>query len=65
MPETASADVATWMLVLSGVVITFLIGVGLLQLLCTGDLGSFVRDLGIGLVLLLFSLGFYRKWHGA
>ncbi|WP_092695085.1 hypothetical protein [Halorientalis regularis] len=65
MPETASADVATWMLVLSGVVIAFLIGVGLLQLLRTGDLGSFLRDLGIGLVLLLFSLGFYRKWHDA
>ncbi|SDG24638.1 hypothetical protein SAMN05216218_11949 [Halorientalis regularis] len=53
------------MLVLSGVVIAFLIGVGLLQLLRTGDLGSFLRDLGIGLVLLLFSLGFYRKWHDA
>ncbi|QDX39375.1 hypothetical protein [Salarchaeum sp. JOR-1] len=65
MPENASADVATWMLVLSGVVIAFLIGVGLLQLLRTGDLGQFLRDLGIGLVLLLFSLGFYRKWHDA
>ncbi|WP_139203657.1 hypothetical protein [Halorientalis persicus] len=65
MPENASADVATWMLLLSGVVISFLIGVGLLQLLRTGDLGPFFRDLGIGLVLLLFSLGFYRKWHNA
>ncbi|SEP17518.1 hypothetical protein SAMN05216388_104022 [Halorientalis persicus] len=53
------------MLLLSGVVISFLIGVGLLQLLRTGDLGPFFRDLGIGLVLLLFSLGFYRKWHNA
>ena len=41
MPENASADVATWMLLLSGVVISFLIGVGLLQLLRTGDLGQY------------------------
>ena len=65
MPENAAADVTTWMLVLSGVVIAFLVGVGLLQLSLTGDLGSLFRNLGIGLVLALFSAGFYRKWHDA
>ena len=65
MPENAAADVTTWMLVLSGVVIAFLVGVGLLQLSLTGDLGSLFRNLGIGLVLALFSVGFYRKWHDA
>jgi hypothetical protein len=51
------------MLLLSVVVIVFLVGVGLLQLLTTGDVGSFFRNLGIGLFLALFSVGFYRKWH--
>lgn len=52
------------MLFLSVVVIAFLVGVGVLQLLSTGDVGSFFRNLGIGLFLTLFSVGFYRKWHG-
>ncbi|MFD1587682.1 hypothetical protein ACFR9U_11870 [Halorientalis brevis] len=63
MRDSESVDVATWMLALSGVVIAFLVGVGLLQLSITGDLGSFFRNLGIGLLLLLFSVGFYRKWR--
>lgn len=63
MSDSDSVDVATWMLVLSGVVVAFLVGVGLLQLSITGDLGSFFRNLGIGLLLLLFSVGFYRKWR--
>ena len=63
MSDSESVDVATWMLVLSGVVVAFLVGVGLLQLSITGDLGSFFRNLGIGLFLLLFSVGFYRKWR--
>jgi len=63
MAENASRDVATWMLVLAVVVIAFLVGVGLLQLTITGDLGSFFRNLGIGLLLLAFSVGFYRKWR--
>ena len=49
------------MLILSLVVVIVLIGVGLLQLSITGDYGSFFRNLGIGLLLLLFSVGFYRK----
>ncbi|WP_336037722.1 hypothetical protein [Halobacterium yunchengense] len=65
MPEDATADVATWMLVLSGVVVAFLVGVGLLQLSLTGDVGSFARDLGIAVVLVAFGAGFYRKWHDA
>jgi len=63
--DTDTIDSATWILVLSAVVVTFLVGVGLLQLSLTGDLGSFFRNLGIGLLLLLFSVGFYRKWHEA
>lgn len=63
MSDESTADVATWMLLLSVVVIVFLVGVGLLQLLTTGDVGSFFRNLGIGLFLALFSVGFYRKWH--
>ncbi|OLZ41487.1 hypothetical protein A6E15_11040 [Natrinema saccharevitans] len=65
MNSTGTVDEATWMLVLSLVVVTFLVGVGLLQLSMTGDLGSFFRNLGVGLFLLLFSVGFYRKWHRA
>lgn len=65
MPESATTDVTTLMLALSGPVIAFLVGVGLLQLSITGDPGPFFRDLGVGLVLLLFSAGFYRKWHSA
>ena len=65
MIDADAVDSATWMLVLSAVVVTFLVGVGLLQLSLTGDLGSFFRNLGIGLLLLLFSVGFYKKWHEA
>ena len=51
------------MLILSLVVVTVLISVGLLQLSITGDPGSLFRNLGIGLLLVLFSVGFYRKWR--
>ncbi|MFD1563928.1 hypothetical protein ACFR99_10240 [Haloarchaeobius amylolyticus] len=64
MNSTDTVDDATWMLVLSILVIAVLVGVGLLQLYLSRDYGSFFRSLGIGVLLLLFSVGFYRKWHG-
>ncbi|RZV06652.1 hypothetical protein BDK88_3676 [Natrinema hispanicum] len=51
------------MLVLSILVIAILVGVGILQVYLSGDYGSLFRNLGIGVLLLLFSIGFYRKWH--
>ncbi|ELZ24684.1 hypothetical protein C476_03498 [Natrinema limicola JCM 13563] len=62
--STDTVDDATWMLVLSILVIAVLVGVGLLQVYLSGDYGSLFRSIGIGLLLLLFSVGFYRKWHG-
>jgi high-affinity Fe2+/Pb2+ permease len=61
--ETDDADEATWMLILAVVVSAFLVAVGLLQLSFDGDVGDFFRNVGIGLLLLAFSVGFYRKWH--
>jgi len=63
MSRASAVDEATWMLILSLVVVTVLISVGLLQLSITGDPGSLFRNLGIGLLLVLFSVGFYRKWR--
>ncbi|SDE02602.1 hypothetical protein SAMN05192552_11055 [Natrinema hispanicum] len=51
------------MLALSILVIAVLVGVGLLQVYLNSDYGSLFRNLGIGVLLLLFSIGFYRKWH--
>ncbi|WP_130501511.1 MULTISPECIES: hypothetical protein [Natrinema] len=63
MNSTDTVDDATWMLVLSILVIAILVGVGILQVYLSGDYGSLFRNLGIGVLLLLFSIGFYRKWH--
>jgi hypothetical protein len=56
-------DAATWILVLAAVVIAFLVGVGLLQFSLTGNVGTLARNLAIGVLLALFSVGFYHKWH--
>jgi len=61
--STDTVDDATWMLALSILVIAVLVGVGLLQVYLNSDYGSLFRNLGIGVLLLLFSIGFYRKWH--
>ena len=61
--DTETVDAATWMLVLAVVVVAFLVGVGLLQLSLGGSVGDFFRNFSIGLLLLAFSVGFYRKWH--
>ena len=63
MNRTDTVDDATWMLALSILVIAVLVGVGLLQVYLNSDYGSLFRNLGIGVLLLLFSIGFYRKWH--
>ncbi|WP_139246264.1 hypothetical protein [Natrinema hispanicum] len=63
MNSTDTVDDATWMLALSILVIAVLVGVGLLQVYLNSDYGSLFRNLGIGVLLLLFSIGFYRKWH--
>jgi len=58
-----TTDAATWILVLAAVVIAFLVGVGLLQFTLTGNVGNLARNLTVGVLLALFSVGFYRKWH--
>lgn len=63
MTDPGSSDAATWMLGLSLLVVTFLVAVGLIQLSMGGELGDFLRNLGIGILLLLFSVGFYQRWH--
>ncbi len=63
MSSTRTSDEATWALALSVVVVTFLVGVGLLQLSISGDRGSFLRNVGIGLFLFLFSVRYYRTWR--
>ncbi|WP_254522469.1 hypothetical protein [Natrinema caseinilyticum] len=51
------------MLALSLGASTVLVGVGLVQLSITGDRGSVLRTLGIGLFLVLFTVGYYRTWR--
>ncbi|GAB7095266.1 hypothetical protein JCM30237_24190 [Halolamina litorea] len=63
--DTEVADAATWSLVLAGVVVAFLVGVGLLQFSMTGNVGKLARNVSIGSLLSLFAVGFYRKWHRA
>jgi hypothetical protein len=63
MTETESFDVATWTLLLTAVVVAFLVATGLLQYAASGDLGSLLRNLGIGALLLAFGAGLRRKWQ--
>ena len=65
MRRASTIDEATWMLILSLVVVTILISVGVVQLSTDGDSGAFFRNLGISLFLVLFSVGYYRKWRRA
>jgi hypothetical protein len=51
-----------WMFALFLVAILLLVAVGFGSFQQTGDVGSLARNLGIGLLLLLFSVAFYRKW---
>jgi hypothetical protein len=61
--DLESTDAATWMLVLAGVVVAFLVSVGLVQFSLTGSVGKLARNVAIGTLLSLFAVGFYRKWH--
>jgi len=53
----------TLLLLLTGVVVLILIGVGLLQVYLSGEFGPLLRNLGIAVVLVVLSLGFYRRWN--
>lgn len=61
--DVESTGATTWVLVLAAVVIAFLVAVGLLQFSLTGNVGNLARNLTVGALLALFSVGFYRKWH--
>jgi len=53
----------TLLLLLTGVVVLILIGVGLLQVYLSGEFGTLLRNLGIAVVLVVLSLGLYRRWN--
>jgi hypothetical protein len=55
-------DTATVMLSLAAVVIVLLLGVGLLRLYLSGDSGPLLRNIAIGVILLVFSVALYRQW---
>jgi hypothetical protein len=60
--ESRLLDIRVAMGGLFGLVITFLITIGVLHVVLHGDTGTFFRYLGIGLLLSAFGVGFYRKW---
>lgn len=62
MSNRGQVDSETLMLVLTGVVVLILIGVGLLRLYIDGEFGTLLRNLGIAVVLLVLSIGLYRRW---
>lgn len=64
MSADDSTGFAGWMLLLTGLVVAFLVAISLLRLSRSGDVGSFLKNLGIGVVLATFSAGFYWKWRG-
>jgi len=51
-----------WMFALFLGAILLLVAVGFGSFQQSGDVGSLARNLGIGLLLLLFSVAFYRKF---
>ncbi|RLM53255.1 hypothetical protein DVK02_14785 [Halobellus sp. Atlit-31R] len=62
MTDRGALEAETLMLLLALLVVVFLLGVGTLQYLLTGDPGNLFRNIGIGTILLVFSVGFYRRW---
>jgi hypothetical protein len=52
----------TWMFALLLGAILILVAVGFGSFQQSGDVGALARNLGIGLLLLLFSVAFYRKF---
>lgn len=63
MARTESVDVATWTLLLTGLVVALLLVTGLVQYTASGDLGSVFRNVGIGGLLVAFSVGLSEKWR--
>ncbi|WP_435348841.1 hypothetical protein [Haloarchaeobius sp. HRN-SO-5] len=64
MSDERRFETETLMLLLALLVVGLLVGVGVLRVYLSGDTGALVRNFGIGLVLLVFSLALYWQWSG-
>lgn len=62
MTNAENGSIAVWVLVIAALLLGLLAVTGLLQYRQTGDIGDLLRNVGIGAVLLAFSVGLYRKW---
>ena len=62
MNSTGRVETETLLLLLTGVVLLLLVGTGVLRLYFSGEMGPLLRNLGIAVVLFVFSLALYWQW---
>ncbi len=63
MTDSHRFDTATVMLILALTVVGLLVGIGILRVYLGEAVGSLLRYLAIGVVLLVFSAALYRQWR--
>ncbi len=63
MTDASRFEIATVMMALAVLVVTLLVGVGVLQLYLSEETGPLLRNLVVAVILLVFSTALYRQWR--